>query len=1279
LDFIPVEKVFIPHHIAHAASAFWASGFSDAACLVYDGGMSNEEWFGGVFDATTERGVETDQLFSASRYANVTKIYTAVTVLLGFQPLKHEGKITGLAATGEPTNRCRDLLEKWLHEPSLLGSLLVWENMYQDVSVPKLSVVPGVAEALKEEIRSFSDTELAATVQRIAEEHITKILEQIKQEKQSKNLCLSGGLFANVKVNQRASETGFDNTFITPAMSDDGTALGSALHFAATNNSNFSPKPLKSVYLGPRYNFKEVQSAVRNSGAKIIRTKNIPLEVAQLLNEGAIVAVFNGSMEFGPRALGNRSILAKADNYDINRKLNRLLHRTEFMPFAPICCEEDAQLLFKDIEKVRHAAHFMTVTVDCTKKMSELHPAVVHVDGTARPQLVSSKLNKLIYEILTNYKELSGKFALINTSFNIHEEPIIMSPDDALKGFFESGIDAILLEDKLIKLSDNSLAELSYVRSYLNAVVSSNRQIKGEVYTYSVKAFQANERADKALALAEQAETRAETAEAETKVVEASAAQANERADKTLALVEQAETRAETAEAETKVVEASAAQANERADKALALVEQAETRAETAEAKTQVVEASAAQANERADKALALAEQAETRAEAAEAKTQVVEASAAQANERADKTLAQLFDKEQALAAKHFEIEQLHAHSQWLQKEWDAAKIKIDELNHSSHHWWTVADDQSRELEAVYHSKSWRITWPLRKLMQLLKWLLWLPVKLAGVVARAARWVVHGSFAWLTLRPGSRPRRTARLALLHLRNWMLLRPRVKARVLSFLRRFPRLKAWLRRLHYANPMKTGYTTAPLSRKVGRMPFEPSLPDDAPQDLPAITARNQKLVGAVSDILDPHIAERWSHKEKTPGHPSIGSLLGHVPKGHDPEPRILQLTTYAIEEPDHGGKHRCHQIRKRLQQEYQVYNLAFEWGTEPSHWPNIITLDATYLEKNSINGYLADIVMCDYIYLQPNIYRKICEMVRGLSPTAILLEQPYLWPLVQRLIDDEIVRSDINLIYSSHNIEIKLKNDIYRKVLDRNAYSKNLTKVFYVEEMAIRACDAAIAVSEIDAEFIKSKNVQARVKVFGNGSLYPELNDLQESWDIKFNNKKTNWVFVGSQHEPNIIGLEMLTNELSKLEARSFTLWVFGGAGLGLVERLRENGVTKLPAFLKIMGPADASDIDAAILGSSGVVLPIIDGGGSNLKTAQALLSKKYILGTTHSFRSFETYIDEPGVCVCDSIAELSSFMAKKKPEQNYVRTDRVLNLHWDAILEDLPAFLGSDFQ
>jgi len=598
LNFIPVDKVFVPHHIAHAASAFWGSDFIDATCLVYDGGMSNEEWFGGVFDAKIDKGVATDELFSASYYANITRIYSAVTALLGFQPLKHEGKITGLAANGRPTNKCRNLLERWLNEPSSLDGLLVWENMYEELHAPKLSINPGLAEALKREISSFSDTELAATVQEITEDHVTTILDRVKQEKRSKNLCLSGGLFANVKVNQRASEVGFNKTFISPAMSDDGTALGAAFHVSALNKCPLNPKPRQDVYLGPSYSTNALNSAIRNSGTKTEVSKNIPFEIAELLHDGAIVAVFNGCMEFGPRALGNRSILANANDHDINRKLNRLLHRTDFMPFAPICCEEDAELLFNGIDKVRQAARFMTTTLDCTERMARLHPAVVHVDGTARPQLISSETNKLAYEILTNYKKLSGKFALVNTSFNIHEEPIIMSPEDALKGFYESGIDVLLLGNKLIKSSANSSVALNYVRSKMNVALSSTKQLKQEVYAETVRVLQATERADEAIAIAKKAETLAD-------------------------------------EAAVKVTAA--------------------------------------------------------------------EVSAAQADERLEIITSQLFESEQALRSKDSTIEQLHHRNQLLEHTY----VEL-----------------SQELDANYHSKSWRITWPLRKIMQLIIWLL---------------------------------------------------------------------------------------------------------------------------------------------------------------------------------------------------------------------------------------------------------------------------------------------------------------------------------------------------------------------------------------------------------------------------------------------------------------------------------------------------------------------------------------------------------------------------
>jgi carbamoyltransferase len=185
-----------------------------------------------------------------------------------------------------------------------------------------------------------------------------------------------------------------------------------------------------------------------------------------LLAEDHVVAVFQGAMEFGPRSLGNRSILAQAKRSDINQSLNHRLNRTEFMPFAPITREEDAESCYLNIGRVAHSAEFMTVTVNCTEKMINACPAVVHVDGTARPQLVSREANPFIHAVLTEYVEKTNCPALVNTSFNIHEEPIVCSPQDALQGFFESGFDYLYFEGGyLIDFKNNANVALKYLQA----------------------------------------------------------------------------------------------------------------------------------------------------------------------------------------------------------------------------------------------------------------------------------------------------------------------------------------------------------------------------------------------------------------------------------------------------------------------------------------------------------------------------------------------------------------------------------------------------------------------------------------------------------------------------------------------------------------------------------------------------------------------------------------------------------------------------------------------
>ena len=171
----------------------------------------------------------------------------------------------------------------------------------------------------------------------------------------------------------------------------------------------------------------------------------IPKIIDELV-KGSIIGIFQGNMEFGPRSLGNRTIIGQANRKEINTELNHKLKRTEFMPFAPITRLEDAKNCYLDFIGAEFTAEFMTITFQCTKEMIEKSPAVVHIDDTARPEFITKESNSFLYEILSAYKEKTGIASLINSSFNIHEEPIVCSPDDAIEGFLESGLDYLYLE-----------------------------------------------------------------------------------------------------------------------------------------------------------------------------------------------------------------------------------------------------------------------------------------------------------------------------------------------------------------------------------------------------------------------------------------------------------------------------------------------------------------------------------------------------------------------------------------------------------------------------------------------------------------------------------------------------------------------------------------------------------------------------------------------------------------------------------------------------------------
>lgn len=467
---IPCETVEVCHHLTHTASAYWGSGFENALCLTYDGGVYTNPWFGGLYLADRKRGIEAVDMFNRFFHPNVADLYSFVTAVLGFTPNRHEGKITGLAAYGTPSPACRALISDWYENNIALKNATTSWIFSNEKDLPPIGYVNDARiEPFRKDASRFSREELAATLQEFCENHIVTLLSRARDHGWSGNqICLAGGLFANVKINQRVLEMGFDDIFIAPPMTDDGTALGAAWHVLSTQHG-FAPPPMQTAYLGPSFSTTSISDQLTVEGVKFQTVEEPAGHLASLLANGAIVAVFQGAMELGPRALGNRSILAQAINPGINQSLNARLNRTEFMPFAPVSRIEDATKCYANVERITRAAAFMTITTDCTSVMTALCPAVVHVDGTARPQLVSATSNPLIHTILTHYQMLTGRPALVNTSFNIHEEPIVCTPQDALKGFFESGLDYLFLGDNLlVSFEENKEVAIRYLQARLS-------------------------------------------------------------------------------------------------------------------------------------------------------------------------------------------------------------------------------------------------------------------------------------------------------------------------------------------------------------------------------------------------------------------------------------------------------------------------------------------------------------------------------------------------------------------------------------------------------------------------------------------------------------------------------------------------------------------------------------------------------------------------------------------------------------------------------------------
>jgi carbamoyltransferase len=421
------------HHLSHAASAIFNSGYKKCYCLTIDGWGDNSsakifEYNGGVIH----------EISSTPTIDSLGYFYGSVTKLLGFKPHQHEGKILGLAAYGRGTKvikHIKDMISYNLNTKKFVGN---YENGIYQSSFNNSN--------LKFLTKNFSKERIAYSTQLTLEETVLKCIKSLSKKKI--NLVLAGGIFANVKLNQKLAKLqNVKKIYVFPNMGDGGLCVGGA-QLAYFEKKNKIPKKIETMYLGCSYSEKFIKKEIKKSGLSFVKPQNLERKIANLLSQNKVVAHFSKNMEFGPRALGNRSILCSAKDSSINDTLNKRLNRTEFMPFAPIIIKKDGSKFLKISDKVDYK--YMTFTADCKPPMLKYAPAAVHVDKTARPQLISKKDNLRLYKILTEYKKITGIPILINTSFNMHEEPIVNSPSDAIRAFLLGDMDNLVLDKFLI-------------------------------------------------------------------------------------------------------------------------------------------------------------------------------------------------------------------------------------------------------------------------------------------------------------------------------------------------------------------------------------------------------------------------------------------------------------------------------------------------------------------------------------------------------------------------------------------------------------------------------------------------------------------------------------------------------------------------------------------------------------------------------------------------------------------------------------------------------------
>ena len=442
------ELTYIGHHLAHAASAFLVSPYEQAAILTLDG--AGEEMTTAIASGQGTRITLHDAIYLPH---SLGQFYSAITAFLGFKTQSDEYKVMGMAAYGEssyaPYFR-REILHLLPDGTFRFNYRLVDYHMAR-----KGRFVPALSESLghprrPEEPVTQRHLDIAASAQVVLEEAILHLARHLYRRTKMKNLCIAGGVGLNCLANSRLlRETEFEHIYVQPAAGDNGTSLGAA--FRSYHRKPGTPRGMvmSHAYWGPQFSTGEIQNALRNAPLvyEELPDDRLYRQVADDLANQKLVFWFQGRMEWGPRALGNRSLLADPRRRDVRELINvRVKQREIFRPFAPSVLEEKSHEYFGNKEP----APFMLATFPVERHKRDIIPAVVHEDGTARVQTVSRRDNPRYWELIHAFERQTGVPVLLNTSFNVNE-PIVCTPEEAIRCFLRTDVDRLVLNNVLVK------------------------------------------------------------------------------------------------------------------------------------------------------------------------------------------------------------------------------------------------------------------------------------------------------------------------------------------------------------------------------------------------------------------------------------------------------------------------------------------------------------------------------------------------------------------------------------------------------------------------------------------------------------------------------------------------------------------------------------------------------------------------------------------------------------------------------------------------------------